>query len=663
MRQTRSALRAEAIHVDDSSAAAVPLPFTPFKERAPLGEIAGNTAVIEVEKGEEMAQGKKAKAAKGGRKGKKGKKAEEEIEVEQQQAVVLEDERQAAGSPASDGAVEELAKEGNGDVVQVPMLEERPVSPPRAVRMTRRQLAKAEEELSKLQHQTPPIEEPVEEKVEQELEETSAPGIENVELEAELVEPEAQVVEPEEAAPIQQEVSQSSPAQEEAPEPTVEVVGSPAPEVIITPDLSELKVLMSEKPSEEEVPSIRSSSRSPGRSPIRLEDSIEALDALDDAIEQVAKAFPHLDALESGEKSPTKKPTTRATPKARTATAKPLTTKAPVTNRVSRNPTVPKSLKEGPTTSTATKTRPLSTARPSLARSASVRNASKANEPKPKAASGEVTGYLASKRRPISVSFPTPPPPPKSTKPPTKSTFQLPGEAVAARLKAQREERQKREEEEAAKKPTFKARPAPVRKAPALVKQTAASKARESLMQGGSTEEKENDPTNAISLKRTSSTTTATSAKRQSTLITNTKSQSSLLSGTHTPTNPAEKRERPAFNLSTANTAVKRVSSIGGPTIPPLHKPAMTPADVATQRLKGREVFNRDKMENQERERIRREKEDAAKRARAEAAERGRIASREWAEKQKMRKAGLPAANGGIKTAAAGAGMEQTATS
>ncbi|KAF2491067.1 hypothetical protein BU16DRAFT_142711 [Lophium mytilinum] len=659
MRQTRSALRAEVIHVDDSSSAAVPLPFTPFKERAPLGEIAGNTAVAEAETGEEMAQ-KKVKAAKGGRKGKKGKKMEEEVETEQQQAVVLEDERQAAGSPASDGAAEELAKEANGDAVQVPMLEERPVSPPRAVRMTRRQLAKAEEELSKSQHQAPPVEEPVEEKVDQEA---SASELETVEPEAEVVEPEAPVVEPKKAAPVQQEVSQ--PVQEEVLQPTVEVVQSPAPEVTITPDLSELKVLMSEKPSEEEVFSVRSSSRSPGKSPMRLEDSIEALDALDDAIEQVAKAFPQMDALESGEKSPTKKPTTRSTPKVRIATVKPkpIATKAPVTNRVSRNPTVPKSLKEGPTTATATKTRPLSAARPSLARSASVRNASRANETKPKAASGEVTDYLASKRRPISVSFPTPPPPPKSTKPPTKSTFQLPGEAVAARLKAQREERQKREEEEAAKKPTFKARPAPVRKAPALVKQTAASKARESLMQGGSTDEKENKSASTLPLKRTSPITIATGAKRQSTLMSNPKRQSSLLSGAHISTNPAEKRERPAFNLSTTNNAAKRVSSIGGPTIPPLNKPALTLADIATNRAKGREVFNRDKIENQERERVRREKEDAAKRARAEAAERGRIASREWAEKQKMRKAGLPAANGGVKTAAAGVGMEQTANS
>jgi hypothetical protein len=110
MRQTRSALRAEAIHVDDRAAIATQLPLSPVKERAPLGEVAGNTKIGEVEKGEKMAKAKRARKGKG----KKGKKVEAEVSVEQQQDVVLEDERQAAGSPASDSVAEELAKQNNG---------------------------------------------------------------------------------------------------------------------------------------------------------------------------------------------------------------------------------------------------------------------------------------------------------------------------------------------------------------------------------------------------------------------------------------------------------------------------------------------------------------------------------------------------------------------
>ena len=52
-------------------------------------------------------------------------------------------------------------------------------------------------------------------------------------------------------------------------------------------------------------------------------------------------------------------------------------------------------------------------------------------------------------------------------------------------------------------------------------------------------------------------------------------------------------------------------------------------------------MFNRNRVGLDERERARKEKEEAARKARAEAAERGRIASREWAEKQRMKKVAM----------------------
>jgi hypothetical protein len=52
-----------------------------------------------------------------------------------------------------------------------------------------------------------------------------------------------------------------------------------------------------------------------------------------------------------------------------------------------------------------------------------------------------------SKPRPMSMSFPTPPPPPKSTKAATQATFQLPGEAIAAKLKVDKEARLLRQAE------------------------------------------------------------------------------------------------------------------------------------------------------------------------------------------------------------------------
>jgi hypothetical protein len=62
-----------------------------------------------------------------------------------------------------------------------------------------------------------------------------------------------------------------------------------------------------------------------------------------------------------------------------------------------------------------------------------------------------------SKPRPMSMSFPTPPPPPKSTKATTQATFQLPGEAIAAKLKADKEARLQRQAESGTTaRPTYK---------------------------------------------------------------------------------------------------------------------------------------------------------------------------------------------------------------
>ena len=119
MRLTRSVLRAEAIHIDETEvieAAGVPLPLTPLKERVPLGEVAANQPSDAIAPKDNMAVGKKLKA-KGGKKprGKKNKRAEEENGECRHESgpEVLEDERQAAGSPASDAAVEDLMKENN----------------------------------------------------------------------------------------------------------------------------------------------------------------------------------------------------------------------------------------------------------------------------------------------------------------------------------------------------------------------------------------------------------------------------------------------------------------------------------------------------------------------------------------------------------------------
>lgn len=175
--------------------------------------------------------------------------------------------------------------------------------------------------------------------------------------------------------------------------------------------------------------------------------------------------------------------------------------------------------------------------------------------------------------RPISM-----PPPPKSTKPVTKPTFQLPGEATALKLKAQKEERLKRmEEAEAAKKAALAA---PVRK-------PIAHRPRNSLLV--------KDPP-----------------------------------GVSIP--PPSKTDAPQRSTSTAS--VIRNSTVLA------ENTKVAPVDAVGLKAKGKQVFNRDKLEKDAAERERKEKEEAAKKARAEAAERGRIASREWAERQRKKLVG-----------------------
>jgi hypothetical protein len=516
MRLTRAALRAESTEsIDTADASNL---HSDAKQRIPLGDVSANTLPdldLEDTQIKKMAPKKLRKGA--AKKGAKGKKFEEveDVGVEPQ---VLEDERQAAGSPASDAAIDELssgptdgafsASAGiraqlmmrRADIVQVPMNDTRPASPPsRAVRMTRRQLAKfEEEELSKSQrlaslpsssveesiHDAPVVEQEADTVVEQEADTVAEPEeVVNEIQQPETVVPEEEIVldtqEPESlipeakavaeteepeivaldterasegdqvdpaapnyGAPIEAQESKldtpdvvDEPACETTPE-TGELAPAQRPE-IVEPELEtasepEPKTLTNGKSSEESstpatsrTPS-RASSRNPSRSPMRLEDSIGAIDALEEALDKVGQAI-HLSDHTTNEK-PTRKAHFDDVVRTATPNKRPQPSGV-ATSKVSRAPGAIRSLKP-----------PTMPVRTSLARSTSVRVA-----PKDRKGSGEVADYLASKRRPISMSFPTPPPPPRSSKPPTKPTFQLPGEAVAAKLKAQKEERLRRE--------------------------------------------------------------------------------------------------------------------------------------------------------------------------------------------------------------------------
>ncbi|KAE8445655.1 hypothetical protein EG329_012952 [Mollisiaceae sp. DMI_Dod_QoI] len=200
----------------------------------------------------------------------------------------------------------------------------------------------------------------------------------------------------------------------------------------------------------------------------------------------------------------------------------------------------------------------------------------------------------------------------KSTKPPTKSTFELPGEALSRKKREAHEARLKAQEEEERKRREFKARPIRNSVVPDFVpRETVASRARQSKV---GIENMGNDEFSV--------------SKRGSNV------------GAHRPS---------ILELSRANTSAPRAKvtpPVRKPT-PTTHGPSMSgramqrtvsTTDVQIQRQRAREIYNRDAKLAEDMERDKRDREAAAKRAREEAAERGRQASREWAEKQMARK-------------------------
>jgi hypothetical protein len=455
-------------------------------------------------------------------------------------------------------------------------------------------------------------------------------------------------------------------------------------------------------------------SRSPSKYCARIEDSVEAIDALEEAIEQVAEDLPK--PLDASLESPVKTSTPRATSDPRhavlPATKRPAPRPKPAaaTQTSARGTTVTR--KPVPRVSSA---RPQ--ARPSIlttieSRSSTQPTAStvtaKQSPPVPTAtAPKRTTGRKLSTAKPGFT-------PAKSSKAPTKSNFTLPGDAISAKMKAQREERLKKEEEakaEAAKKREFKARPVPkTTSAPSgkgkgrissvLPRETAASRARMSLMAARKDEEgKENigpAAKNVVSGSGLASLRSGSGSAARKSIQPSTTPQSSLSIGkmrprasvpnmttttgrvtkrTIVPTNPSTARRATAdygaaiktrhpILLLRATLSKPRQSGTqpkstrgnhrGGPdgsssgskpttaltatTTPPTT--TTTAVAGAKGTAKGREVFSRGKLAEEEQQKQKREKEAAARKARAEASERGRLASRQWAEKQKQRKTG-----------------------
>jgi hypothetical protein len=418
------------------------------------------------------------------------------------------------------------------------------------------------------------------------------------------------------------------------------------------------------------------------------EDPIEALDFLEDAIEEVGKILPDLDKV--APEKPTKKekvakpgpkPTTSGKPTRATAKAPPATRTGPSLTKTTQPSATATRSRAIPATTTTPK---LTTSTMSKRHStiAPAKSAKDATTPATKTAKPP-TDYLASKRRPISLQIPPPPERIRSAKPPTRPTFTLPGDPLTAKRKAAAEERKRREEEELARKREFKARPVPgavargARPASMIVRQTASSRARMSVcgVEGAEALAALGASTAAATatqggLRRagtvtgaTTSTSKAAAAAAAARAAAKAKRSSvvAAASAAAAPKRPAgqapprasvvvPKRAAPAAGSPAASPrtatgpGASRAASVAVSVASSAAGSAITPEDAVAQRQKARAIYNRDRVEGAARERERRDKEEAARRARAEAAEKGRIASREWAEKNKRRVASAAAA-------------------
>ncbi|KAK0740973.1 hypothetical protein B0T18DRAFT_440424 [Schizothecium vesticola] len=211
----------------------------------------------------------------------------------------------------------------------------------------------------------------------------------------------------------------------------------------------------------------------------------------------------------------------------------------------------------------------------------------------------------------------------KSMKQPTRPTFELPGEAISRRKREEREARLRAQEEEERKRREFKARPIRSSLAPnSLPRETLASRARQGRASGQSES-------------GTSIATPGSAARARQSLTMPASSRVSLSRGRSelmVDQYPAAAGTSRATSTSTGSV---RGGAGPGSVASVSKRSTVSTEDQQQQKTRARQIFVRDNGISAERDRGKRERENATKLARQEAAERSRFLSREWAEKQK----------------------------
>jgi uncharacterized protein YaiL (DUF2058 family) len=203
-------------------------------------------------------------------------------------------------------------------------------------------------------------------------------------------------------------------------------------------------------------------------------------------------------------------------------------------------------------------------------------------------------------------------PRPKSTKTPTVPNFELPGEAISRKKKEAREQRLRQQEEELRQRREFKAKPMRNSIVPnTLPRETVASRARQ-----------------AKSLQEESGTKPDTPANKRASVV----HRAPLL------TSAAERSpEIRGRAIGSATAQMSRATSTSTGSISG-KRSTLSAEEAQQQKARGRQIYKRDNSYTEDIARERNERENAAKIAREQAAERTRQASREWAEKQRFKK-------------------------
>ncbi|KAI1494492.1 hypothetical protein F5X96DRAFT_617261 [Biscogniauxia mediterranea] len=203
----------------------------------------------------------------------------------------------------------------------------------------------------------------------------------------------------------------------------------------------------------------------------------------------------------------------------------------------------------------------------------------------------------------------------KSAKLPTRPNFELPGEAISRRKREEREAQLKAQEEEEKKRRAFKARPMRSSAVPSTVpRDTIASRARQNKV--------------ALTENTTAQKTTPNVNKRAPTINYYPNSRPPL-SHTNNRPQPRGRGLQPDSSASDSSRAASSSTrSVSG------KRSQISEEDAQHQKLRGHEIYQRDNSLAGQREREKREREILAKLARAEVAERSRQQSREWAAKQ-----------------------------